>query len=353
MAINKLQIRFIIQEHLRKSLKGSKVVTWGRQSVQTTFEEAVALCIEEGYNPSKELLNKILVKQDTITRGAGEIDDNTLFALFEVASLDSIDRSDYENATILHDLNQPIPEELKEKFDYLIDGGVLDHLINIGTAMENMGSMLKLGGRIFGWDVSTNCTVGSYCVFTPAFFFDWFAINNYENCRTFMVEGYDLGMHSHIALYAIDPTKLDKYFFTSRFLTMHFFAQKRIDGTTTLNKLPVVEDYRMGLDAEVYKKIANESATPFCLTALFNDINVIQNEGKEYVNKGGYCSLQNEENQYPRGEGYLSPMGKKKFMDSCCCACGKLTGAEQMFGLKPYNPASTRGYQFIHYFRNI
>jgi hypothetical protein len=47
---------------------------------------------------------------------------------FEVSSVDA---SDYEGATIVHDLNIPIPRELVEQFDIVWDGGTLEHVLQL------------------------------------------------------------------------------------------------------------------------------------------------------------------------------------------------------------------------------
>lgn len=161
MAFSRLLARCLIQEHLRKPFKNAKVATIGKQTILLTFDEAVQLCIEEGYTPSQEVLRKIQVNEikDPFFKGT-VIDDKTFFALFEVESLKVFDHYNENNDTIVHDFNKPIPEELKEKFDYIFEGGVLDHLVNIAVALENMGAMLKPGGRIFGVDACTNCTLG-------------------------------------------------------------------------------------------------------------------------------------------------------------------------------------------------
>src|SRR5436190_23618464 len=40
----------------------------------------------------------------------------------------SVDRSGFEGATLLHDLNEPFPKSLQCSFDLVIDGGTLEHI---------------------------------------------------------------------------------------------------------------------------------------------------------------------------------------------------------------------------------
>ncbi len=51
-------------------------------------------------------------------------------------------------AGITHDLMQPAPEYLLERYDLIIDAGVLFWCFNPGTALHNILSMLKAGGDV-------------------------------------------------------------------------------------------------------------------------------------------------------------------------------------------------------------
>ena len=62
--------------------------------------------------------------------------------------IESMDFSAYEGATILHDLNKPIPDELEQQFDFIFDGGTIEHVFNVPMALENVFRMLRPGGRI-------------------------------------------------------------------------------------------------------------------------------------------------------------------------------------------------------------
>lgn len=50
-------------------------------------------------------------------------------------NVDSIDCSSYENATIIHDMNERIPTFCglagMKKYDYIFDGGTIEHIFNI------------------------------------------------------------------------------------------------------------------------------------------------------------------------------------------------------------------------------
>ena len=54
----------------------------------------------------------------------------------------SIDASAYEGATVIHDLNEPIPDELKGRFSAVLDGGTLEHIFNFPAAIRNCMEMV-------------------------------------------------------------------------------------------------------------------------------------------------------------------------------------------------------------------
>src|SRR5437588_1617953 len=58
-----------------------------------------------------------------------------LLKLFGATDVLSLDASDYEGASIVHDMNQPIPDRYKGQFDFVDDGGTLEHVFNFPTAI--------------------------------------------------------------------------------------------------------------------------------------------------------------------------------------------------------------------------
>ena len=71
----------------------------------------------------------------------------TLMEGLGFGQIESMDFSDYEGATVLHDRNKPSPQELEQQFSFIFDGGTLEHVFNIPIALENVFRMLKPGGR--------------------------------------------------------------------------------------------------------------------------------------------------------------------------------------------------------------
>ncbi|MDA0577408.1 MAG: class I SAM-dependent methyltransferase [Verrucomicrobia bacterium] len=74
-----------------------------------------------------------------------------------------MDYSDYEGADVLQDLNTPVPETLKQKFDVVFDGGTLEHVFNFPVALRNCMDMVAVGGSLFfHLPANNNCGHGFY-----------------------------------------------------------------------------------------------------------------------------------------------------------------------------------------------
>ena len=62
-------------------------------------------------------------------------------------SVDSLDASPFEGATITHDLNRPLGEP-DRRFTAVIDGGTLEHVFNVPVAMRNCMELVEPGGDL-------------------------------------------------------------------------------------------------------------------------------------------------------------------------------------------------------------
>ncbi|NKB29463.1 MAG: methyltransferase domain-containing protein [Rhodobacteraceae bacterium] len=71
----------------------------------------------------------------------------TMMRKLGFGEMEAMDFSDYEGASIIHDLNRRIPSELEGQFDFIFDGGTIEHVFNVPVALENVFRMLKPGGR--------------------------------------------------------------------------------------------------------------------------------------------------------------------------------------------------------------
>ena len=117
-----------------------------------------------------------------------------------------MDISAYENADIIFDLNNSnLPNELKNRFDYILDGGTTEHVFDYAQALRNIVKMLKVGGKVFHYVPATGYINHGYYDISPSLFADFYQSNG------FRVENLDIYYRKHPIT---DINSLKNYFAT-------------------------------------------------------------------------------------------------------------------------------------------
>jgi SAM-dependent methyltransferase len=141
-----------------------RTMTLGHQSLYLHRSEVRALCKQHhdatGMHPSSLAEYRW-----------GDYVDSFLREYLGVTDLTVIDASEYEGADTIHDMNQPIPDELKNRFDVVIDCGSLEHIFNVPVALKNLAGMLKVGGSIFITTPANNLMGHGFYQFSPELMF--------------------------------------------------------------------------------------------------------------------------------------------------------------------------------------
>jgi hypothetical protein len=89
---------------------------------------------------------------------------------------DSIDNSAYEDATIIHNLNLPfLLSKTEPRYNYVLDGGTIEHIFNCPQVCENIIDMMEVGGIYCSVTVNNNFSGHGIYQFSPEFFLSAFA----------------------------------------------------------------------------------------------------------------------------------------------------------------------------------
>lgn len=163
-----------------------------------SFERTVTLGHQTLYLHRSEV--KALQKQHQEATGSrssslasyqwGNYADSFLRECLGVDSLTVIDASDYEGAETVHDMNLPIPDELKNQFDAVIDCGSLEHIFNVPTVLQNLADLLTVGGTIFVTTPANNLMGHGFYQFSPELMFRVFSgENGFDLHNVTLVEG--------------------------------------------------------------------------------------------------------------------------------------------------------------------
>ena len=102
----------------------------------------------------------------------------TALKLLGAKVIDSMDASDYEQATVVADLNKPIPEALHGKFDLVYDGGTIEHVFDVRQAFQNLMSLPKVGGGVVIQTMANNWFGHGFYQFSPELFYRVFSPEN-------------------------------------------------------------------------------------------------------------------------------------------------------------------------------
>jgi SAM-dependent methyltransferase len=151
-------VRFLIDARKRGADFGD-VLTLGRQDLNVYPAKMVKVLEGHGF-PAERF------KGD-----AKALYAEPCFLSLGAKKVSSMDFSDFEGATFVHDLNMPVSQGLRERFDLVYDGGTLEHVFNFPVALQNCMEMVKAGGHLF-IHTGTNgyCGHGFY-QFSPELFY--------------------------------------------------------------------------------------------------------------------------------------------------------------------------------------
>ncbi|ADU00728.1 class I SAM-dependent methyltransferase [Mycolicibacterium gilvum] len=163
----------------------------------TSFKRTMTLGHQDLYLHKSEL-KALSSHHFAVTGGApdclanyrwGDYADNYLRECLGVTDLTVIDASEYEGADTIHDMNQPIPDTLRDQFDVVIDCGSLEHIFNVPVALKNLAAMVKVGGTIFITTPANNLMGHGFYQFSPELMFRVFSEENgFELRRVALVE---------------------------------------------------------------------------------------------------------------------------------------------------------------------
>lgn len=194
MGMPKQVIKLLKQEDKYKKFTGDAIFC-GRQSVLADQK-----LMADIYSDTPNLLCSILEEwknphnQDKSTRhGTGLIRDDIFLQTAFDLSYNCIDISDYEGANILFDLNYPIPSEMHSKYDLVFTGGCLDNVFNPVSLLINSTNLLKVGGRVVHYETFSG-VMGSYLGFSPEWFYSYYAINNFLDCKVYVCHQTEAGL---------------------------------------------------------------------------------------------------------------------------------------------------------------
>lgn len=117
--------------------------------------------------------------------------EDLLIQFFGASSVESFDVSDYEAATHIVDMNQPLPEGLGG-FNTVIDSGTVEHVFDVSQALLNVSNLCVPGGQIMHILPANNFSGHGFWQFSPELFFALYSPQNgYQDTAVFLADTND------------------------------------------------------------------------------------------------------------------------------------------------------------------
>ncbi|MCP5520781.1 MAG: hypothetical protein H7A46_04465 [Verrucomicrobiales bacterium] len=162
MGIDIESARFLLQSR-QAGVRFTRCLTLGRQHYFL------------GRRETRGLLRPFDVEKGAADRICGGLEESPYSEPFwqalGVEDLSTLDASDFEGATFVHDLNQPVPEELHASYDAVCDFGTIEHVFNFPTALASCMQLVKVGGRFITHTTANNFCGHGFYQFSPELFF--------------------------------------------------------------------------------------------------------------------------------------------------------------------------------------
>jgi hypothetical protein len=161
----------------RRGVKFDRTLTLGRQNhyvddwwVRTLFDRF-----------------KIRISEEEVNRTVAEPFADALLSALGASLVDSMDVSAYEGATILHDLNLPVPDALKQRYTCVMEYGTLEHVFNFPVALKNTVDMIEVGGHLLVITPANNMMGHGFYQFSPELYYNFLFDNGFKDVEAYMI----------------------------------------------------------------------------------------------------------------------------------------------------------------------
>ena len=248
---------------------GGDLLQLGKQSLYVEADQLPMIAQRFGFDFN---IDDVIIDND------GEYLEHTyndvvFFTKLGFNQVSSMDYSSYEGADIIHDLNKPIPESLNEQFDFIYDGGTIEHIFDLPQCLKNIHRLLRVGGTIAHALPSHNHVDHGFYMYSPTLFWDYYHANNYRIIRSYIYE-YETEHTAYTAkdwiIYEYEPSAIEHLVrggWGRKRLGIWFVAQKLKESSC--NAVPQQGAYQNTWEGvETYDPYGAETRIPASLRAI-------------------------------------------------------------------------------------
>ncbi len=167
-----------------------------------------------------------------------------LFEILGTEKLVTVDYSSYENATVIHDLNIPFPDSMKNTFNCVLDSGTLEHVFNFPVAIKSCMEAVQVGGHYIGITPVNNQMGHGFYQFSPELYYRIFSEENGFRILKMMI-AVPVPWEEEIEWYDVaDPKKVsNRVMIVNNFPISLMFIAEKISVKNIFENAPQQSDY--------------------------------------------------------------------------------------------------------------
>jgi hypothetical protein len=180
--------RALILLHKRVGLQGP-LLTLGNQDVWASYDQLKSFFreMECDYHAATPLPHT-----SRLFRQRPEAEDfvhaRTFFEMMGIKEYYDIDKFDIDSPLIMHDLNAPVPADLQDRFNLILDSGTIEHIFDVRQVMENIVRMCRESGWVVHVTPSSNYVDHGFYSFSPCFFYDYYQANGFDDFICYVLQ---------------------------------------------------------------------------------------------------------------------------------------------------------------------
>jgi len=183
-------VKFLFALFKKYKIKG-KILSLGSQDVYINETELKKLTKKYGFKKiKKSILKSKSAEFNKFRESKNFISPESMFEAIGIKKKNyfDVDKFNFDRPKILHDLQKPITKKIKTKFDFIIDGGTLEHIFDIANVMKNLVKITAVGGRILHIIPCHNYVNHGFYSFSPTFIYDFYILNNFKIEEMYIAE---------------------------------------------------------------------------------------------------------------------------------------------------------------------
>ncbi|MEP7263433.1 MAG: hypothetical protein ABI772_02990 [Bacteroidota bacterium] len=232
MAITSNDVKLLFYAH-KCGISFEKTLTLGRLKLYVPVDSIQQLANRSGFNHRS-------IKDIPFPDAYSE----PLFEFLGSKLSDSIDVSDYEKATLIHDMNQPVPSLWENKYSVVIDSGTLEHIFNFPQAIMNCMKMIRAGGHFIGITPVNNLMGHGFYQFSPELYFRVFNEENGFRIKKLMIaSAHEDGSYSDWYEVADPKMVKSRVILVNQLPTYLMIFAEKISSETIFKTFPQQSDY--------------------------------------------------------------------------------------------------------------